>query len=143
MLVFFTKSSFILFTVRCFFLLLAHFLAVEDYELAKSTILVSVPLTPECVRILSWSISFFIYFNFLPDDVLCKIATWADDTALNSYPSGTQYSGNIFCNALGIQETFRKHFKGKYLKKKYQWKSCFCVKSVWFNDNKCQSLGKF
>ena len=47
MLVFFTKSSFILFTVRCFFLLLAHFLAVEDYELAKSTILVSVPLTPE------------------------------------------------------------------------------------------------
>ena len=39
---------------------------------------------------LSWSMSFldpclfFSYFNCLPDDVLCKIAIWADDNALNS-----------------------------------------------------------
>ena len=38
--------------VRCFFLLI-HFLAVKDYELAKSTShIVSVPLILECVRIL-------------------------------------------------------------------------------------------
>ena len=29
-------------------------------------------------------ISFFFYFNCLPDHVLFKIAVWADDTALNS-----------------------------------------------------------
>ena len=29
-------------------------------------------------------IHFFFYFNCLPDNVLCKIAIWADDTALNS-----------------------------------------------------------
>ena len=46
--------------VRCFFLLI-HFLVVEDYELPKSTShILSVPLTMECVRILSWSISFFL-----------------------------------------------------------------------------------
>ena len=60
------------------------FVVVEEYELFKSTShLPNVPLTLECVRILSWFISFF-YFNCLPDDVLCKIAIWADDTALNS-----------------------------------------------------------
>ena len=69
--------------VRCFFLLI-HFLVVEDYELPKSTShILSVPLNLECVRIPSWFISFFSYFNFLPDDVLCKIATWADDNASN------------------------------------------------------------
>ena len=36
MLVFFTKLGFIVFMVR-FFFLLNHFLAVEDYELSKST----------------------------------------------------------------------------------------------------------
>ena len=39
--------------VRCFFLLI-HFLVVEDYELPKSTShILSVPVTMECVRILS------------------------------------------------------------------------------------------
>ena len=137
MLVFFTKLSFILFTGRCFFLLI-HFLVVEDYELSKSTSHVSLPLTLECDRILSWSISFFFCFNCLPDDFLCKIAIRTDDTALDSYPPGSQYSGNILCNVLGIQGTFRKHFKGKYFLKNSQWKSCFCVKSVWFDDNKCR-----
>ena len=67
------------------FFSLTHFLVVEDYELPKSTShILSVPLNLECVRILSSSISFFFYFNCLPDDVLCKIAIWADDTALNS-----------------------------------------------------------
>ena len=37
-----------------FFFLLSHFLVVEDYELSKSTShVLSVPLTLECVRILS------------------------------------------------------------------------------------------
>ena len=69
--------------VRCFFLL-NHFLVAEDYELSESkSHLLSVPLTLECVRILSLFISFF-YFNGDPDDVQCKIAIWADDTALKS-----------------------------------------------------------
>ena len=83
LLVFFTKLSFILFMARYFFLLI-HFLVVEDYELFKSiSHVVSVPLTLECVRNISLSISFFFYFNCSPDDVLCKIPIWADDTALN------------------------------------------------------------
>ena len=54
MLVFFTKLSFIVFTVRC------HFLVVEDYAFSQNTShLRSVSLTLEYVRILSWSISFF------------------------------------------------------------------------------------
>ena len=70
LLVFFTKLSFILFTVRFFFLLI-HFLEVEDYELPKSTShVLSVLLSLEYVRILFWSICFFFYFNCLPDDVL-------------------------------------------------------------------------
>ena len=70
--------------VRCFFLLI-HFLVVEDYELPKSTShILGAPLTLECVRILSSSIFFLFFFNCLPDDILCKIAIWADDAALNS-----------------------------------------------------------
>ena len=57
-----------LFMVRSF-LLLIYFLAVEDYELPKSTShILSVLLTLECVNIL------FSYFNCLADDVMCKIA---------------------------------------------------------------------
>ena len=57
LLTFFTKLSFILFMVRCFFLPI-HFLVAEDYELPKSTsYILIVPLTLESVRILSWSIS--------------------------------------------------------------------------------------
>ena len=41
--------------------------------------LVSVPFTLEYVRIPSWSISFFFYFDCFSDDVLCKTAIWADD----------------------------------------------------------------
>ena len=67
--------------VRCYFLLI-HFLLVEDYKLPKNTShILSVPLNLECVRILSWSISFF---NCILDDVLCKIAISADTNALNS-----------------------------------------------------------
>ena len=43
----------------------------------------SRPLTLECVWILSWFIHFFFYFYCL-SGVLCKIAIWAYDTALNS-----------------------------------------------------------
>ena len=56
---FLTKLSFTLVMVRSFFLLI-HFLVVEDYELCKITsYILSVPLTLECVKILSSSISFF------------------------------------------------------------------------------------
>ena len=49
------------------FLLLIHFLVVEDYEFPKSTShVLIVPLTLEYVRILPWSISFVFYFNCLP-----------------------------------------------------------------------------
>ena len=66
------KLSFTLFMVRCFFLLI-HFLVVEGSELPKSaSYSLSVPLNLECVRILSWFISFFSYFNCLLNDVLCK-----------------------------------------------------------------------
>ena len=89
---FLTKLSFTLVMVRSFFLLI-HFLVVEDYELCKITsYILSVPLTLECIKILSSSISFFFfYFNCINDDVLCKTEIWADDTALNSscdWPSG-------------------------------------------------------
>ena len=41
------QKGFILFMVRCFFLLI-HFLVVEDYQLPKSTSLIlSLPLTLE------------------------------------------------------------------------------------------------
>ena len=52
------KLSFILFMVRCFFLLI-HFLVVEEYEFSRSARhVLSVALTLECVRVLCWSISF-------------------------------------------------------------------------------------
>ena len=81
-LVLFTKLSFIVFLLRCF-LLLNHFLVVEDFGLSKITRhLLSMPIIPEHVRILSWAISFFFYFTCLL--ILCNITIWADDTALNS-----------------------------------------------------------
>lgn len=65
--------SFIVFIVGCFFLL-SYIFAVEFYELSKWTShLLSVSLSPKCVRSLSWFSSFF-YFNYLPDDVICKTA---------------------------------------------------------------------
>ena len=93
---FFTKSSFILFTVRLFFLLV-YFLVLEDYEAPKSTShILSVPVTLEYVRVLSRSISFFFLFNFLPDDVLCKTAVPVDDTALNSsYDKPSDWSQHL------------------------------------------------
>ena len=58
----------------------------------------------------------------------------------SQYPAGTQYSGNIgwvfpqLCNVRDIQQTFREHFKGKNFSKSSRWKSCFCVKSLWFGN---------
>ena len=83
-LVVFTKWSLIMFIVE-WFLLLSHFLIVEDYELPQSpSHLLSLSVTLEYSRILYWSISFFLYINFLPDDVACKIDVWADVTTRNS-----------------------------------------------------------
>ena len=64
-------------------------------------------------------------------------------------PAGTQYSGNmrwVFpqrCNFQDTQGTFSEHFKGKDFLKSSWYKSCFYVKSVWFDNNKCWSFGKF
>ena len=83
LLLFFIKLSFLLFMIRSFFLFI-HFLIVENYELPKSTShILSAPLTLECI---SFCLDpfFYFYFNCLSDDVLCKIAIWADYTALNS-----------------------------------------------------------
>ena len=72
------KIKFYFFMIRCFFLLI-HFLVAEDYESPESTShVLSVPLNLE-----SCSISFFSYLDCLPDHVLCHIAIWADDNAIN------------------------------------------------------------
>ena len=53
------KKGLIVFMVWCYFLL-SLFLVVEDYDFSKITShLLSMPLILECVRILSWCISFF------------------------------------------------------------------------------------
>ena len=66
----------------------------KDYELSQGTShLLSVPLTLEYVRILSWSISFSFYVNCFPDDVLCKMPSemiknqicWKTFLFFNSY----------------------------------------------------------
>ena len=78
-----SKLNFILFMVNLFFLLI-HFLVVESYELPKITChVLSLPLNPKCVRILSWFISYFFHFSCFSGDVLRKTAIWADDNALN------------------------------------------------------------
>ena len=65
------------------------------------------------------------------------------------FPAGMQYSGNIRwvfpqrCNVPRIQGTFREHIKEKHFLTNSWWKNCFCVKSVWFDDEKCWSCGKF
>ena len=66
-----------------------------------------------------------------------------------SDPAGTQYSGDICwvfpqsCNVRDIQGTFREYFKGKDFLISSRWKSCVCVKNVWFDNNKHWSFGKF
>ena len=58
-----------------------------------------------------------------------------------SDPAGKQYSGGICwvfpqsCNVRDIQWTFREYFKGKDFLISSRWKSCFCVKNVWFDNN--------
>ena len=60
-----------------------------------------------------------------------------------NFPASTQCSGNICsvfpqrCNVRDIQGIFWKHFKGKDFLKSSRWKSCICVKSVRYDDNKC------
>ena len=57
--------------VRCFFLLI-YFLVVEDYELPENiSHFLSVPLTLECGRILSGSISFFFSTLFASLIIFC------------------------------------------------------------------------
>ena len=67
----------------------------------------------------------------------------------HAFPAGMKYSENIRWvfpqrgNVSDIQGTFGEHFKGKYFLKNYRFKSCFCLKNVWLDDNKCWSFGKF
>ena len=115
LLVFFKKLSFILFMVRCFFLLI-HFLVVEDYESSKITShVLSVPLNLECVRILSWTIYFFSNFNCLPDDVLYKIAIWADDNAFNwSYDKPSDCRNKLWFDLKNMKIQNQKHRKMQF-----------------------------
>ena len=58
---------------------------------------------------------FCFYFNCLPDDVLCKVAIWADDTALNSSsgkPSDLFQQAEIAmsCNLIVKIKIVGKHF---------------------------------
>ena len=78
--------------------------------------------------------------------LLYQLMDWE---TFNPIPAGSQYSRNIRwvfpqrCNVSSIQVTFREHFK-ENIKTKYFWlKICFCVKSVWFDNNKCRSFAKF
>ena len=65
---------------------------------------------------------------------------------IENNPGSTQYSGDIRwvfpqqCNVRDIQETFKEHFEGMDFLKSSQWRSCFCVKAVWFYDNKFDDL---
>ena len=76
--------------VRCFFSL-SYF--VDNYEFSKRTSHpTSVSLTLKYNRIICWSISFFP-FICVPNDCLCKIAIWTDDTTLNcSYDQASDLS---------------------------------------------------
>ena len=79
------KIKFCIVYGKMFFLIDSFLSNGRDYESPKITShVLCVPLNLQCVRILSWSISFFSYFNCFPDDILCKIAIWAEENALNS-----------------------------------------------------------
>ena len=76
LMIFITKLRFIVFMVRCFFLL-CQVLVAEDYELSEST-------TSKCAIKSGMShnsslihLFFFFYFNCLPYDFLCNITIWA------------------------------------------------------------------
>ena len=107
LLVFFVKLNFIVLMLR-FFFLLSQFLVVKEYGLSKSTIhLLSVQLTLEYVRILSWSIPLFFFLNCLYN-VLCNITIWADDTNLNS--SFSQQFKTLSCNLILQHMIVGKYF---------------------------------
>ena len=76
-----SSQNFVVFMVRYFFLL-NHFLVVEDYELSQSSSHpLNVLLTLEYVILIHL---FSFYINCVPNNVLCKITIWADDTTLKS-----------------------------------------------------------
>ena len=47
------------------------------------------------------------------------------------------------CNIRDIQGTLWNILKEEIFQKSSWWKSCFCVKSLWFYNNKCWSFIKF
>ena len=55
-------------------------------------------------------IHIFFYFNCLPDDVLCKIAIWADDIALNSHTCRNKLRWTINCNLILKIKISEKYF---------------------------------
>ena len=69
------------------------------------------------------SISFFFYFNCLPDDVLCKIPIKADDTDLKlscGKPSDLSQQ---------VEIAYQSYFEPTYMKLQYQkfQKMQFCI----------------
>ena len=115
LLVFFTKLTFIVFMVRCF-VLLSHFWIVQNCELSKSTsLLLSVSLTLECVKILSWSISFFST-SFVSLMMFCArllselIILLSTHHVTNHLICGNKLSWTINCNLILKIKLFEKNF---------------------------------
>ena len=80
LVVFFTKLSFVLFMVRCFFLI-DSFLSSRRLWVAEKYRSCSRCTTDSEMR--QNSILIHLFFLLLPDDVQCKIPIWPEDTALN------------------------------------------------------------
>ena len=80
------------------FFLLSHFLVVEDYELSKSSF--------ECIinsgiRQNSNLIHlFFLYFNCLPDDVLCKLFELVILVSTHHVTNHLTYHNKLSCNLI-------------------------------------------
>ena len=72
------------------FIMASFFLIDLFLSSRRLNLTLALPLTLECLRMLS----FFSCFDFLHDDVLCKIAIWADDNALNMIMLSTQHVTN-------------------------------------------------
>ena len=96
-----------MFIVRCLFLL-RHFLVVKDDELSKSTShLVSASLTLECVRILSWSISFSTLIVRFLSELMIPLST---HHVINPQTCRNKLRWTINCNLILKIKISEKYF---------------------------------
>ena len=111
LMIFVTKLNFIVFMVRCFFLL-CQVLVAEDYELSQSTFS-KCAINSGMSHNSSFIHLFFFYFNCLPDDFLCNITIWA---TLNSLCAKTcdLFKQVEICN-MSCNLVLKIKIVGKYL----------------------------